>query len=104
MRPSKLGSTAKGAIIPMNRVRFWNFINVVLPFLLLVLLPSVAFAGDVGVCASTVSGEGILSGLALQFQTATASWGTTALGYARDLFFSLVAIEMAWSAVTYILQ
>jgi type IV secretion system protein TrbL len=88
----------------MNRARFWNFVNVALPFSLLILLPSVAFAGDVGVCASTVSGEGILSGLALQFQTATASWGTTALGYARDLFFSLVAIEMAWSAVTYILQ
>jgi type IV secretion system protein TrbL len=86
----------------MSSVRLQSFMCIALPFL--VLLPSVAFAGDSGVCASSVGGEGILSGLAQQFQMATTSWAATALAFASNLFFALVAIEMAWSGVTYVLQ
>jgi type IV secretion system protein TrbL len=88
----------------MSNACFANIMRVAAPLSLFVLLPSIAFAGDVGVCASSVGGEGILSGLAQQFQTATTSWAATALEYARNLFFVLVAIEMAWSGVTYVLQ
>jgi type IV secretion system protein TrbL len=81
-----------------------RFARVAVPFALIVLLPSAAFAGDLGVCASSTSGTGILTGLAQQFQTATAPWTTTALAYARGVFFALVGVEIAWSGITYVLQ
>lgn len=71
--------------------------------LFVALAPSVALA-SAPVCSPTAGKGGILTGLADQFSTTTASWTTTALGYAQDLFFALVAIEIAWSAITYVLQ
>jgi P-type conjugative transfer protein TrbL len=71
----------------------------------LALVPSAALAQSATVaCAPSVGQGGILTGLANQFSTTTGSWTTTALGYAQDLFFALVAIEIAWSAITYVLQ
>src|SRR6202049_5033042 len=71
----------------------------------LALVPSAALAHSAtGSCAPSVGKGGILSGLANQVSTTTGSWTTTALGYAQDLFFALVAVEIAWSAITYVLQ
>ena len=70
----------------------------------LTLVPSAALAQSATVCAPSVGKGGILTGLANQFSTTTGPWTTTALGYAQDLFFALVAIEIAWSAITYVLQ
>jgi type IV secretion system protein TrbL len=71
----------------------------------LALVPSAALAQSAtAACAPSVGQGGILTGLASQFSTTTGSWTTTALGYAQDLFFALVAIEIAWSAITYVLQ
>ena len=69
-----------------------------------VLTPAAALAQNVPVCAPTAGKGGILTGLATQFSTTTAPWTSTALRYAQDLFFALVAIEIAWSAITYVLQ
>ena len=70
----------------------------------LVLVPSAAFAQSAPACTRPAGSGGILTGLASQFSTTTGPWTTTALGYAQDLFFALVAIEIAWSAITYVLQ
>jgi type IV secretion system protein TrbL len=70
----------------------------------LALVPSAAFAQSAPACARPAGSGGILTGLASQFSTTTGPWTTTALGYAQDLFFALVAIEIAWSAITYVLQ
>ena len=71
----------------------------------LALVPSASLAQSAAAaCAPSVGKGGILSGLANQFSTTTGSWTTTALGYAQDLFFALVAVEIAWSAITYVLQ
>jgi len=75
-----------------------------LPFLMLAFSPSIALAQATTLCSSSRSGTGILTGVAEQFHTATAPWTTTALGYAREVFFALVAIEIAWSGITYVLQ
>ena len=45
-----------------------------------------------------------LTGLAHEFSTTTSTWATTALTYAQHVFFLLVGIEIAWSAITYVLQ
>jgi len=68
------------------------------------LMPAVALAQSAPVCAPTAGKGGILTGLATQFSTTTAPWTSTALRYGQDLFFALVAIEIAWSAITYVLQ
>lgn len=70
----------------------------------ILLVPSAALAQSAPVCNPSAGKGGILTGLADQFSTTTAPWMTTALGYAQDLFFALVAIEIAWSAITYVLQ
>ena len=56
------------------------------------------------VCAPGAGQGGILTGVAHQFSNTTGPWTTTALHYAQGLFFALVAIEIAWSAITYVLQ
>lgn len=68
------------------------------------LTPAVALAQSAPVCSPTAGKGGILTGLATQFSTTTGPWTSTALRYAQDLFFALVAIEIAWSAITYVLQ
>jgi P-type conjugative transfer protein TrbL len=68
------------------------------------LLPAAALAQTMPVCAPTAGGGGILTGLAHQFSNTTGPWMTTALHYAQGLFFALVSIEIAWSAITYVLQ
>jgi type IV secretion system protein TrbL len=68
------------------------------------LLPSAALAQSVPACLPSAGSGGILTGLANQFSTTTGPWTATALGYAQGLFFALVAIEIAWSAITYVLQ
>lgn len=55
-------------------------------------------------CLPSTGKGGILTGLANQFSATTAPWAATAIGYAQDLFFLLVAIEIAWSGITYVLQ
>ncbi len=67
------------------------------------LLPGAALAQSAP-CAPSAGKGGILTGLANQFSTTTGPWTATALGYAQGLFFALVAIEIAWSAITYVLQ
>lgn len=68
------------------------------------LLPGAALAQSAPACAPSAGKGGILTGLANQFSTTTGPWTSTALGYAQGLFFALVAIEIAWSAITYVLQ
>jgi type IV secretion system protein TrbL len=68
------------------------------------LLPAAALADSQPVCVPGAGQGGILTGLAHQFSTTTQPWMTTALHYAQGLFFALVAIEIAWSAITYVLQ
>jgi type IV secretion system protein TrbL len=70
----------------------------------LALLPITALADSQPVCVPGAGQGGILTGLAHQFSTTTQPWMTTALHYAQGLFFALVAIEIAWSAITYVLQ
>jgi type IV secretion system protein TrbL len=68
------------------------------------LLPAAALAQTMPVCAATAGQGGILTGLAHDFSSTTGPWMTTALHYAQGLFFALVGIEIAWSAITYVLQ
>jgi type IV secretion system protein TrbL len=49
-------------------------------------------------------GAGTLTDVANAFKATSAGWITTALDYARHLFFLLVAVELAWTSVTYALQ
>jgi type IV secretion system protein TrbL len=70
----------------------------------LALLPAEALADSGPICVPGAGQGGILTGLAHQFSTTTGPWMTTALHYAQGLFFALVAIEIAWSAITYVLQ
>jgi type IV secretion system protein TrbL len=70
----------------------------------LALLPTAVLADSQPVCVPGAGQGGILTGLAHQFSTTTQPWMTTALHYAQGLFFALVAIEIAWSAITYVLQ
>lgn len=72
--------------------------------LFLVLVPAVAIAQTMPVCAPNAGQGGILTGLAHQFSNTTGPWMNTALQYAQGLFFALVGIEIAWSAITYVLQ
>jgi type IV secretion system protein TrbL len=68
------------------------------------LAPAAALAQSAPICVPGAGKGGILTGLANQFSTTTGPWTATALGYAQGLFFALVAIEIAWSAITYVLQ
>ena len=68
----------------------------------LMLVPAVASAQTI--CQPNAGQGGILTGLVHQFSTTTGPWANTALGYAQGLFFALVGIEIAWSAITYVLQ
>jgi type IV secretion system protein TrbL len=70
----------------------------------LTLMPAAAIAQTMPVCAPGAGEGGILTGLAHQFSSNTGPWMTTALHYAQGLFFVLVGIEIAWSAITYVLQ
>jgi type IV secretion system protein TrbL len=54
--------------------------------------------------AAADGGAGTLTDVANAFKTTSAGWISTALDYARHLFFLLVAIELAWTAITYALQ
>jgi len=49
-------------------------------------------------------GAGTLTDVANAYKVTSAGWISTALGYAQHLFFALVAIELAWTAITYLLQ
>ncbi|MBC5825373.1 MAG: P-type conjugative transfer protein TrbL [Candidatus Eremiobacteraeota bacterium] len=60
------------------------------------LAPSIAMGGQ--------TGAGTLTDVANAYKAASAGWISTALGYAQHLFFALVAIELAWTAITYALQ
>jgi type IV secretion system protein TrbL len=68
------------------------------------LIPAAALAQTMPVCAPTAGEGGVLTGLAHQFSSTTGPWMATALRYAQGLFFALVGIEIAWSAITYVLQ
>jgi type IV secretion system protein TrbL len=68
------------------------------------ILPAAAMAQTTPVCAPGAGQGGILTGVAHQFSNTTGPWMTTALHYAQGLFFALVGIEIAWSAITYVLQ
>jgi type IV secretion system protein TrbL len=68
------------------------------------LAPAAALAQTMPVCAPNAGQGGILTGLAHQFSNTTGPWMNTALHYAQGLFFALVGIEIAWSAITYVLQ
>ncbi|MBV9719216.1 MAG: P-type conjugative transfer protein TrbL [Candidatus Eremiobacteraeota bacterium] len=68
------------------------------------VLPVAAMAQPVPACAPNAGQGGILTGLAHQFSNTTGAWMNTALHYAQGLFFALVGIEIAWSAITYVLQ
>jgi type IV secretion system protein TrbL len=68
------------------------------------LAPAAALAQTAPTCLPSTGKGGILTGLANEFSSTTAPWATTAIGYAQDLFFLLVAIEIAWSGITYVLQ
>lgn len=50
------------------------------------------------------SGAGTLTDVANAYKVTSAGWISTALGYAHHLFFALVAIELAWTAITYLVQ
>jgi type IV secretion system protein TrbL len=50
------------------------------------------------------SDSGTLTDVANAFKSTSGGWIATALGYARDLFLALVAIELAWTGITYLLQ
>jgi len=54
--------------------------------------------------AATPSGSGTLTDVANVYKATSAGWISTALEYAQHLFFALVAIEIAWTAITYLLQ
>jgi type IV secretion system protein TrbL len=68
------------------------------------LAPAAALAQTAPTCLPSTGKGGILTGLANQFSATTAPWAATAIGYAQDLFFLLVTIEIAWSGITYVLQ
>jgi type IV secretion system protein TrbL len=68
------------------------------------VVPAAALAQNVPACAPNAGQGGILTGLAHQFSNTTGPWMNTALQYAQGLFFALVGIEIAWSAITYVLQ
>ncbi|PZR64557.1 MAG: P-type conjugative transfer protein TrbL [Candidatus Eremiobacter antarcticus] len=51
-----------------------------------------------------MAGAGTLTDVANAYKGASSEWISTALGYAQHLFFALVAIELAWTAITYALQ
>jgi type IV secretion system protein TrbL len=54
--------------------------------------------------AAAASGSGTLTDVANAFKLTSGTWISTALAYARHLFFALVALELAWTGVTYLLQ
>ena len=54
--------------------------------------------------AAATGGNGTLTDVANAFKATSGSWITTALAYARHLFVLLVALELAWTGVTYVLQ
>lgn len=49
--------------------------------------------------ASFANAAGMMDTLVSQVQGASSGWMTSALGYAKNLFFGLAAIEFAWSAI-----
>lgn len=59
---------------------------------------------SVSAASAAPSGAGTLTDVANAYKATSAGWITTALGYAQHLFFALVAIELAWTAITYVLQ
>jgi type IV secretion system protein TrbL len=77
-------------------LRLESIVPLCLAMITLILWPHPAAAAD--------GGAGTLTDVANAFKMTSAGWISTALDYARHLFFLLVAIELAWTAVTYALQ
>jgi len=67
-------------------------------------LAIVILASRLQAVAATPSGAGTLTDVANAYKLTSAGWISTALSYAQHLFFALVAIELAWTAITYLLQ
>jgi type IV secretion system protein TrbL len=74
------------------------------PALLSVALVLVMLAYSSGAAMAAQSGSGTLTDVVNAFKSTSGGWIGTALTYARHLFFALVAIELAWTAITYVLQ
>ena len=66
------------------------------------VLVMLAYSSDAAMAAQ--SGSGTLTDVVNAFKSTSGGWIGTALTYARHLFFALVAIELAWTAITYVLQ
>ena len=64
----------------------------------------VVLAAPALAAAVAPSGSGTLTDVANAYKLTSAGWISTALGYAQHLFFALVAIEIAWTGITYLLQ
>ena len=77
-------------------LRFESILPLMVAMIAVCMWPHPAAAAD--------GGAGTLTDVANAFKTTSAGWISTALDYARHLFFLLVAIELAWTAVTYVLQ
>src|ERR1700730_100237 len=85
-------------MMPTRKTPFWRCgrgIGVCSLVLWFALSAGITYAAD---------SSGTLTDVANAFKLTSGGWISTALGYARHLFFVLVAIELAWSAVTYALQ
>jgi hypothetical protein len=68
------------------------------------LAPAAALAQSAPVCVPGAGKGGILTGLAISSAPRPDPGRRPRCGYAQGLFFALVAIEIAWSAITYVLQ
>jgi type IV secretion system protein TrbL len=79
--------------------------RIVLSVLAIAVIPAQALADVVHPCLTQGRDEpAFLTGIATQFGQHVGAWTDVALGYAQHLFLALVAIEIAWSAITYVLQ
>src|SRR6202011_4155685 len=95
---SKVSALRELNMLPTPKTLFWRRglgIGVCGLVLWFALSASIAYAAD---------GSGTLTDVANAFKLTSGGWISTALGYARHLFFVLVAIELAWTAITYALQ
>lgn len=72
--------------------------------LIVLAAPLAARADAQHPCMTLGPSNGYLMGLVQQFGENASGWMSTALVYAQHLFLGLVAIEIAWSGITYVLQ
>jgi type IV secretion system protein TrbL len=84
------------ATVSFAGLRFESILPLIAAMIAVCLWPHPAAAAN--------GGAGTLTDVADAFKTTSAGWISTALDYARHLFFLLVAVELAWTAVTYALQ